>query len=129
MDHNDIPCRVSAETRQHEAGLRDVTENDLLEAARSIADDYLTCGDRYPRGAKYGYATAGDFIVAKADEDELPLLISKMVYGAEAEAGDARDALRRLCDEGLVEWLTDKRPELVDRREEEIATDRAEDAL
>jgi hypothetical protein len=128
MDRLPQPAAMSAEAAERlsdRAG--EFTDAELDAAAANICDDYLTCGRSYPDRNWGSRITAGDYLMATFDEDELANKLTAMIYGRQTDQQEARFRLERNCEEGMKAWLLDKHEDLVRDRAEELAEELAED--
>lgn len=106
---------------------------ELDDAAQSIIDDYLSMGERYPsaQGATET-VTMGEFILStfensqRGDED-IANALNAIACGSNEQLVSLQSRYWNLAGDGdLVRWLREKRPNLVQRRIEELREEAAE---
>jgi hypothetical protein len=86
------------------------------QAAQSIVDEYLECGQMYPRSG-YRAVHMGDFLATIADDDDISNALC-LIYDCDDDSlSNLRTRMRSWCANGAVAaWLIETRPDLVTMR-------------
>lgn len=127
MDRLQMPSAMPSELAERLSDVAgEFTDAELDAAAANICDDYLTCGRSYPDRNWGSRITAGDYLMATFDEDDLANKLTAMIYGRQIDQQEARFRLESNCEEGMKAWLLEKHEDLVRDRAEEIAAEEDE---